>query len=103
MQSSLVLEDGHRAIYSVSVALAFVLLSNIYLAVVAGFEGIKAAIGPMTRSVEDLELVARAVFDSPIKSDVAEASIAPVPYRPITLPKKLKFGYYADSRWELEL
>ena len=70
--------------------------------VVTGFEGIKAAVGPMTRSVEDLELVARAVFNSPIKTDVSEASIAPVPYRQVTLPKKLRFGYYADSRWYIE-
>lgn len=72
-------------------------LSNIPKAVVAGFEGIKATVGPMTRSVEDLELVARTVFNSTILTDVAESSIAPVPYRTIELPKKIRFGYYTDS------
>ncbi|TIA96481.1 hypothetical protein E3P96_03598 [Wallemia ichthyophaga] len=66
---------------------------------VAGFEGIKAGLGPMARSVVDLELIARAVLDSPIKLNVSEGSLAPVPYRPINLPQKLRFGYYADSNF----
>ncbi|TIC60902.1 amidase signature enzyme [Wallemia mellicola] len=65
----------------------------------SGFEGIKATVGPMTRSVEDLELVARTVFNSTILTDVAESSIAPVPYRTIELPKKIRFGYYTDNNF----
>ena len=53
----------------------------------------------MTRSVEDLELMSRTIFNSPILHDVSEAAIAPVPYRQITLPRKLRFGYYSDSNF----
>ena len=46
----------------------------------------------MARTVEDIEIAARAVFG---KS--ANYSSAPVPYREIELGQKLKFGYYFND------
>ncbi|KAG6894735.1 hypothetical protein C0992_004918 [Termitomyces sp. T32_za158] len=47
----------------------------------------------MARSVEDLRLVSRLVFG--IQGN--EQSIAPIPYRQIQLPPKLRFGYYTSG------
>lgn len=44
-------------------------------------------------SVEDLRLVSRIVFGIQGK----EQSIAPIPYREIQLPPKLRFGYYTSG------
>jgi len=49
--------------------------------------------GAMTRSVKDLELVYRATFGPPS----TDQNIAPLPYREVELPKKLKFGYYTSG------
>ncbi|KAG6890091.1 hypothetical protein C0995_012040 [Termitomyces sp. Mi166 len=62
---------------------------------VNGFEGIKTVVGPMARSVEDLQLVSRVVFG--VQGD--EQSIAPIPYRQIQLPPKLRFGYYTSDNF----
>lgn len=42
------------------------------------------------RSVADLELISRVVFGGPSTNN----DIPPLPFREVTLPKKLKFGYY---------
>ena len=57
-----------------------------------GFKNIPTVLGPMARSVEDIEIACRAVFG---KS--ANHSSAPVPYREIQLGQKLKFGYYFND------
>ncbi|KAG6894190.1 hypothetical protein C0992_007163 [Termitomyces sp. T32_za158] len=49
----------------------------------------------MARSVEDLRLVSRLVFG--IQGN--EQSIAPIPYRQIQLPPKLRFGYYTSDNF----
>ena len=49
----------------------------------------------MTRSVADLERMARVLFgDSGGREDCL---LAPVPYREVTLPEKLRFGYYLNG------
>lgn len=55
-----------------------------------GFEAIRVAYGPMARSIEDCDLFSRITFG---QLDPARR-VTPVPYRPVELPKKLKFGYY---------
>ena len=57
-----------------------------------GFKNIPTALGPMARTVEDIEIASRVVFG---KS--ANNSSAPVPYREIKLGGRLKFGYYFND------
>ncbi|KXN86624.1 Fatty acid amide hydrolase 1 [Leucoagaricus sp. SymC.cos] len=58
-----------------------------------GFEGIKSVAGPMGRSVEDLELVARTIFGVQGRNH----EIVPIPFRETVLGSKLKFGYYISD------
>ncbi|TFK94168.1 amidase signature enzyme [Polyporus arcularius HHB13444] len=58
-----------------------------------GFEGIRSVAGPMGRSVEDLEVAARVVFGKQGTEDAP----APLAYRDVVLPEKLKFGYYLSD------
>jgi Asp-tRNA(Asn)/Glu-tRNA(Gln) amidotransferase A subunit family amidase len=57
-----------------------------------GFKNIPAVYGPMGRGVEDLEAAARAVIGR--RGSGKFYFPAPIPYRDVRLPKKLKFGYY---------
>ncbi|KIM69363.1 hypothetical protein SCLCIDRAFT_102685 [Scleroderma citrinum Foug A] len=58
-----------------------------------GFEGFRPSYGPMARSVEDCDLLCRAIFGELDRSH----RVVPVPYRPVELPQKLKFGYYSND------
>ncbi|VDC00957.1 unnamed protein product [Peniophora sp. CBMAI 1063] len=60
-----------------------------------GFEAIRAVNGPMGRSVEDLKIVAQVLFGQRNSNYFP----APVPYREISLPKKLRFGYYTSDHF----
>ncbi|KAF9054357.1 amidase [Panaeolus papilionaceus] len=62
---------------------------------VGGFDGVVTVAGPMARSVKDVELVARATFGGPSTAN----AIAPIPYRDVTLPPKLCFGYYTSDNY----
>ncbi|KAJ7121254.1 amidase [Mycena crocata] len=55
-----------------------------------GFEGIKSCGGPMARCVGDVELACRVSFGA----RGVYGDFPPVPFRDVTLPKKLRFGYY---------
>ena len=57
-----------------------------------GFKNIPTVLGPMARTVEDIEIASRVAFG---KS--ANYSSAPVPYREVKLGPKLKFGYYFND------
>ena len=57
-----------------------------------GFKNIPTSLGPMARTVEDIEIASRVVFG---KSP--NYSSAPVPYREVKLGQKLKFGYYFND------
>jgi Asp-tRNA(Asn)/Glu-tRNA(Gln) amidotransferase A subunit family amidase len=60
-----------------------------------GFEAVHAVAGPMGRSVADLECMARVLFG---KNGSGHGYFpAPVPYRDVTLPEKLRFGYYLNG------
>jgi amidase len=60
-----------------------------------GFDTIKTTPGPMGRSVEDVERLSRVLFSSTPENDFE--GIAPVPYRDVELPSKLRFGYYFED------
>ena len=61
-----------------------------------GFEAIKSSLGPMGRSVADLELATRVVVDASV--DLARTQpLLPLKYREVKLEKKLKFGYYLSG------
>ena len=57
-----------------------------------GFKNIPTVLGPMARSVEDIELASRVVFGRS-----ADYSSVPVPYREVKPEQKLKFGYYFND------
>jgi len=57
-----------------------------------GFKNVPGVHGPMGRGVEDLEAAARAVIGR--RGSDQFYFPAPIPYRDVQLPKKLKFGYY---------
>ena len=61
-----------------------------------GFEAVRPVAGPMGRSVADIERMARVLFGerSARRQDYFPA---PVPYRDVTLPKTLRFGYYLNG------
>ncbi|EMD38846.1 hypothetical protein CERSUDRAFT_104159 [Gelatoporia subvermispora B] len=59
----------------------------------AGFEALRATVGPMGRSVDDLELAARLTFGA--RDNGPEP--APVPFREVKLPQRLRFGYYLSD------
>jgi len=58
----------------------------------SGFKNIPAVLGPMARTVEDIEIACRVVFGRS-----ANYSSAPVPYREVELGQKLKFGFYFND------
>ncbi|KAF8661366.1 hypothetical protein AX16_001460 [Volvariella volvacea WC 439] len=58
-----------------------------------GNEGIRNVAGPMGRSIEDLELVSRLAFG--IQRENLE--VPPLHFREVTLPSKLRFGYYTSD------
>ncbi|GAA5874603.1 hypothetical protein JCM3774_004658 [Rhodotorula dairenensis] len=60
-----------------------------------GFEGVKSAMGPMGRSVADLELMARVALDGAPELAATQTNLLPVPYRDVKLPDRpLRFGYF---------
>ncbi|THU99137.1 amidase signature enzyme [Dendrothele bispora CBS 962.96] len=61
----------------------------------SGFEGIKDVVGPMGRSVEDLDLFCRFIFGR--GDNFADQLLVPLPYRETKLPQKLRFGYYSND------
>ncbi|KAJ7141348.1 amidase signature domain-containing protein [Mycena epipterygia] len=58
-----------------------------------GFDGIKSVCSPMAGCMDDLELNCRVSFGAP----GAYNNLPPLPFRDVTLPKKLQFGYYTSS------
>ncbi|KAK9363947.1 amidase signature domain-containing protein [Lipomyces starkeyi] len=61
-----------------------------------GQDGITSIYSPMTRSFDDLEYVFKAIID--MKPWEYDYTVHPIPWREITLPKKLKIGVmYSDG------
>lgn len=50
--------------------------------------------GPMGRSVADLEIATRVVVDASVSREAQMEGLLPLQYREVKLPEKLKFGYY---------
>jgi len=61
-----------------------------------GFEAVRPVAGPMGRSVADIERMARVLFGER-GAGRQDYFPAPVPYRDVTLPKTLRFGYYLNG------
>ncbi|KZP01704.1 amidase signature enzyme [Calocera viscosa TUFC12733] len=59
-----------------------------------GFETIRTIMGPMARSVADVKLACQTICGLP---GGASEHLAPVPWRDVQLPKKLKIGYYTSD------
>lgn len=59
-----------------------------------GFEALTLVSGPLARSVEDLDLWARVALG---RSDAPWETINPVLYREVSLPRRLRFGYYTQD------
>ncbi|KAK4704909.1 hypothetical protein P7C70_g1294, partial [Phenoliferia sp. Uapishka_3] len=64
--------------------------------------GSDTTLGPMGRSVEDLELSSRLLFNASAKFS-RTLDLLPLPFREIELPKKLKVGYYLSATEALEI
>ncbi|TCD61777.1 hypothetical protein EIP91_007955 [Steccherinum ochraceum] len=62
---------------------------------IPGFETIQAVTGPLARSVEDIDLAASIV----VGQTGSGYHPAPVPWRRINLPAKLKFGFYTSDNF----
>ncbi|KAG8982635.1 hypothetical protein FRB93_007949 [Tulasnella sp. JGI-2019a] len=60
----------------------------------SGFEGVRLCMGPMGRSVDDIELACRLIFGRSTKLDIW---LPPLPFKEVTIPAKLKFGYYKSD------
>ncbi|KAG8798930.1 hypothetical protein FRC17_007284 [Serendipita sp. 399] len=62
-----------------------------------GFDAIKMTAGPMGRSVGDVKRLSQVLFSS-ISANTYEG-LAPVPFRDVELPTRLKIGYYFEDGW----
>lgn len=100
-----------RKVWSDSCTLRTQAMLTLYLGCNPGYEAIRVSYGPMgrygsfcrnligfaqqdDRSVKDCELFCRVVFG---QQDGAHQTV-PLPFRPVELPKKLKFGYYSSGK-----
>ncbi|CCA70440.1 related to amidase (acetamidase) [Serendipita indica DSM 11827] len=62
-----------------------------------GFDAIPVTPGPMGRTVADVKLLSRVLFNC-TPANTYEG-IAPVPFRVVQVPKKLKIGYYFEDKF----
>ncbi|KAI9138924.1 amidase signature domain-containing protein [Paraphysoderma sedebokerense] len=62
---------------------------------VTGREGLITVMGPMARSIDDLELVTKIFIDRDLSK--FDHDVVPLPWRPYEAPKKLRIGYYFDD------
>ncbi|KAF9266912.1 amidase signature enzyme [Marasmius fiardii PR-910] len=60
-----------------------------------GDTGIQYTIGPMGRTVEELDMFCRGIFGFPDGHE--DYTLTPTPYREAELPKKMRFGYYTSD------
>jgi len=61
-----------------------------------GFESVSVSYGPMGRSIEDLKLMCKTMFDASEAENLwrfSKSPAPPLPWRDVKLPQKLKFGY----------
>ena len=65
-----------------------------------GFEAIKSSMGPMGRSVDDVALLTRIVFDKVKDLELGKfEEVRSAGYETVELRKKLKFGYYLTGEF----
>ena len=70
-----------------------------------GYEAIKTTLGPMGRSVQDVELCFKAVAQAAMKRRVfaTQNNILPLPWREVEKPEKLRIGYYTEGNESMEV
>lgn len=63
-------------------------------------QGVRSTLGPMARSVKDLELCLKAISTTIIDENLAntEGHLLPLPYRSVQIPNKLRFGYFIEGK-----
>jgi Asp-tRNA(Asn)/Glu-tRNA(Gln) amidotransferase A subunit family amidase len=64
-----------------------------FTATFGGNKAIRTVAGPIGRSVKDLVTALKVLSGS----SGVDSEVAPLPYREVKLPVKLKFGYYIDG------
>lgn len=63
-----------------------------------GFDGVRTTMGPMGRSVADLERMARVALDATPELAATQIGVIPMKYRQVDLPKRpLRFGYFVHD------
>ncbi|GJN89051.1 hypothetical protein Rhopal_002025-T1 [Rhodotorula paludigena] len=62
-----------------------------------GFTAIPSSMGPMGRSVADVELLSRVMLDASVDLAQSETGLLPLAYRSVKLPKKLRIGYFTND------
>ncbi|GAA5982115.1 hypothetical protein JCM10908_004747 [Rhodotorula pacifica] len=63
-----------------------------------GFEGVRSSMGPMGRSVADVERMARVAFDATPELAATQTNLLPIKYRDVKLPDRpLRFGYFTHD------
>lgn len=58
---------------------------------------IRTTLGPMGRTIEDLELCMKVVADASVALSASHHGLLPMPYRETVLPKKLRIGYFVEG------
>ncbi|WOO83522.1 Fatty acid amide hydrolase 1 [Vanrija pseudolonga] len=69
--------------------------------IIQGFDGIKPVVGPMARTVAEIEFASRAMINL-VNEEIAEGKflaeyVIPLPWREAKLAPKLKIGYWVDD------
>ncbi|KAL1406005.1 hypothetical protein Q8F55_007688 [Vanrija albida] len=69
--------------------------------IIQGFDGIKPVVGPMARTVAEIEFASRSMITL-VNEAIAEGKletefVMPLPWREAKLPAKLKIGYWIDD------
>lgn len=62
-----------------------------------GFTAIPSSMGPMGRSVVDVELLSRVMLDASVDLAQSETGLIPLAYCSVELPKKLRIGYFTHD------
>ncbi|KAI5475444.1 amidase family protein [Pseudohyphozyma bogoriensis] len=62
-----------------------------------GFLAVQGTLGPMGRSVDDLAIASKVMFDDSVSDKARLEGVVPLPFRDVELPNKLKFGYYLND------
>lgn len=80
------------SLHAASPARRFMLSLSIVL-----LKAIKTTLGPMARSVKDVELCMRVVAEACVRLGSSHHNIIPLPFREVQLEQKLRIGYMVEG------